>query len=472
MIIIENILMADSFAMFPAYPKNLSFNLKRLEANLIRSKIIINGDKTSYNAGDRATLNFPVGRMYDQRSVVLTAKCSTTASSGNYFPRGGLNSLIENLQITANQRVLQSTQGYNYIWNILADLTGYYSPEQEAKRLYENFDPSIRHTNVQGEGTPVLSNKHTTEGERDEYYFCVNQWLGYLSSSAATQNTNDLGQIVMTLTFAPNSCVWLGQADSTPATLSITSYKIEELTLTMDGITFTDSFYQDLVKQKLESDGLKIGYNDYIMATGNSVAKSTTGINHTAQFNTSSLDMLIATFRPSAYDTAGPLLLHTPGSGALTYPEVVFNPVGRTGTHGGFNNSVYFRRDGAGIDSSSWFVNSSPFSVNTNPIGIYNGMLQSLDFANIDIASGGLHKGCLTTGFFCSHYFADIISLENLAGDNNNYISGYDGDGGVISVQYRATFKSGVSGNVIPVIIAKVSKELTVKMGRALDLRE
>jgi len=110
------------------FPKNLAYNLKRLQGSIIKSKILISGDKSLYNSNERAMFNFPIGRMIDNRSICLTAKCSTT-TNGNYFPRGGLNSLIENLQITANSRVIQSTQYYNFIWNCLADVCGYFSPE-------------------------------------------------------------------------------------------------------------------------------------------------------------------------------------------------------------------------------------------------------------------------------------------------------------------------------------------------------
>ena len=456
------------------FPRNLSFNLKKLQGSIIKQKIVLNSDRSTYAPNDRAMFNFPLGRMIDSRSIVATAKC--TAGTGNHFPRGGLNSLIENLQITANSRVIQSTQAYNYIWNCLADISGYFSYEQAPKRIYENFDPSIKHTNVDGVGAPATDNACTANTGTDEYYFCVNNWLGFLNSSAPTWDTNNLGQIQMIITFAPNTCMWLGQAINAGATATVANYTIADFNLNMDTITFTNSLYYDLIKSQLEGNGLNIAYNDYLLSTGSSFTKSSTAtLTHTAQFSTNSLDAVIATFRPTNFNTAATLILATQGAATavLTYPEVIANPLSSEGTHGGFNNSVYFQRAGGGIKSSSWYINSQPFTVNSSPIQIFNNTLQALDYGNLDIASGGLHAGALTTGFYNKNYFVDILSLENLSGDNNNWVSGLGGNGGIIQVQYNATFSGASSeSTVFPHIIARVSKIMNVKIGRNIDIME
>jgi hypothetical protein len=457
------------------FPKNLAYNLKRLQGSIIKQKILLNSDRSTYAPNDRCVFNFPVGRMIDTRSIVLTAKC--TAGTGNHFPRGGLNSLIENLQITANSRVIQSTQAYNFIWNSLADVSGYFSPEQAGKRIYENFDPSIKHTNVDGVDSPIITNNLILNTGAEEYNFCVNNWLGFLNSSASVWDTNNLGQVQMIITFAPNTVMWLGTTVAAPPVLAaVANYTISDICLNMDTITFTNSLYYDLIKSQLEGQGLNIAYNDYLLSTGQSFTKSTSAtLTHTAQFSTNSLDAVIATFRTSTYNTATSLLLNsaiTTGN-QVSYSQVLADPISNEGNHGAFNNSVYFQRAGGGIKSSSWYINSQPFAINSSPIQIFNNTLQALDYANLDIASGGLHAGALTTGFYNKNYFLDILSLENLSGDNNNWVSGLGGNGGIIQVQYNATFSgASVESAVFPQIIARVSKIMNIKIGRNIDIME
>lgn len=461
------------------FPKNLAYNLKRLQGSIIKQKINIQSDKSSYAPNERIMINFPIGRMIDSRSVVATAKCR--AGTGNHFPRGGLNSLIENLQITANSRVIQSTQAYNYIWNMLADVSGYFSPEQVGKRLYENFDPSIAHTNVNGVAAPAITNNATVVAGNEEYYFCVNSWLGFLNSSAPTWDTNNLGQLQLIITLAPNTALWTG-AGAAGTAIAATDYTVSDFNLSMDTITFTNSTYYELVKSQLDGDGLNIAYNDYLYSIGRLETKSTSLFTHTAQFSTNSLDALIATFRHKSYNTIGPLLIGNAtysatlasitGSSKTSY-EILADPVNNEANHGLFNNSVYFQRCGGAIDNSSWYINSQPLTNNSSPIQIFNNTLQALDYANLDIASGGFHQGALTTGFYNKNYFVDILSLENLSGDNNNWVSGLGGNGGVIQVQYNFKFTAAsAESEVYPVIIAKVSKIMNVKIGRNIDIME
>lgn len=461
------------------FPKNLSYNLKRLSGSVIKQRITISSDKSSYNANERVMFNFPIGRMIDSRSVVATAKC-TTNTNGFHFPRGGLNSLVENLQITANSRVIQSTQMYNYIWNTLADISGYFSPEQSTKRMYENFDPSISHTNTRGEGAIVTANNAVANTSTESYYFAINSWLGFLSSSAPTWDTNNIGQIQVIITLAPDSCLWFGLPNTSTANLTGGTYKVEEFNLSMDTITFTNSLYYDLIKTQLEGNGLNIAYNDYLVSVGSSITKSTSFQTHTAQFSTNSLDMVLATFRPELYNTASVLLLANavPGTSnstgsSLTYNEVIATPVTNegAGVYGGFNNSRYYLRDGSGINQSSFYINSQPMIINSAPINIFQNLLLCLDYANIDIASGGFHGGAITTGFYNRNYFVDALSLENLSGDNNNWVSGLGGNGGVIQVQYNFSF-NGNTDKVFPIIIGKVSKIMNIKIGRNIDIME
>lgn len=423
--------------------------------------------------------NFPIGRMIDSRSIVATAKCR--AGTGNHFPRGGLNSLIENLQITANSRVIQSTQCYNYIFACLSDVSGYSSPEQAGKRLYENFDPSINHTNVDGIASPAITNNAVIVSGNEERYFCVNTWLGFLNSSAPTWDTNNLGQVQLIITLAPNSVMWTGAGAATTA-VSASDYTVSDFNLSMDCITFTNSLYYDLVKSQLEGGGLNIAYNDYLYSIGRLETKSTSLFTHTAQFSTNSLDSVIGTFRHKNYNTIGPLLIgdatysstlaSITGGTKISY-QILADPITNEANHGIFNNSVYFQRCGGGIESSSWYINSQPMTNNSTAIQIFNNTLQALDYGNLDIASGGFHQGALTNGFYNKNYFVDILSLENLSGDNNNWVSGLGGNGGVIQVQYNFKFAgASVENEIYPIIIAKVSKIMNIKIGRNIDIME
>lgn len=470
------------------FPRNLSFSLKRLQGSIIKQKIRVASDLSSYNSGQIINFYLPIGRMIDERSLVIyaTGDCSAGTNSGVHFPRFGLHSLIEQFQVSINSKPVQSTNFYNYVYNLIADLEGYSSLEQNSKRITENPDPSSYFNSVYSTTNGSGTNNDTTgitntlnitrQGNDTSFYMCANNFLGFFNGSCAVLDTNNYGSIKISLSTAPSGVLWLGAPTNAPS--GTCDYTLKNVYLTIDTITFTNSLYYDLVKSKLESDGLNIAFYDYIPFQLNSQTRHNGNINVATQINTSSLDQVIATFRPSNYSTQAKLVQSSQDSSAVSFYSIVCNPTGtNTKIGGAFNNSRYFLRDGAGLLNGSWYINSQPFTQLATPIEIFNNTLQATNYGNLDIGSGGLHAGCMSLGHFTRQYFADILSLENISGDNNWWVSGINGSGGVITIQYNANFgatssDTDLSTSVIPVIICRVSKVLNCKMGRALDLLE
>lgn len=469
------------------FPKNLSFNLKKMQGSMLKFKVKVQSDLSTYNSGQIINFYLPSGRMIDQRSlnIYATGDCSAGTNSGVHFPRLSLHSLIEQLQITINSKPVQTTNNYNFIYNTLFDLEGGSSLEQASKRITENPDPSVYYNSVYSTTTGSGTNNDTTgitctaniqrQGNDTNFYMCANNFLGFFNSSCVSLDTNNYGTIKISLTLAPASCLWLGAPTSAPS--GVCDYTLKNVYLTIDTLTFTNSLYQDMIATQLKGDGLNIAYYDYIPFQLNPVTRSSATINVSTMINTSSLDQVIATFRPSNYTTQNKLVLSSMDASALPFNKVLSDPTANTAKGGAFNNSRYFLRDGAGILNSSWYINSSPFNNAGTAVEIFNNTLQSLGYNALDIGSGGPHPGCLSLGHFCRHYFADILSLENISGDANWWVSGINGSGGSISIQYNAAFgatssDTDLSTTIIPVIICRVSKVLNCKMGRALDLLE
>lgn len=469
------------------FPRNLAFSLKRLQGSILKQKIKVNSDLSTYNSGQIINFYLPVGRMIDERSLVIyaTGDCSAGTSSGVHFPRFGLHSLIEQFQVSINSKPVQSTNLYNFIYNLIADLDSYSSFEQASKRITENYDPSSYFNSVYSTTNGSGTNNDTTgitntlnitrQGNDTNFYMCANNFLGFFNGSCSVLDTNNYGSIKISLTLAPSGVLWLGAPTTAPS--GVCDYSLKTVYLTIDTISFTNSLYYDMVKEKLETDGLNIAFYDYVAFQLNSQTRHNGTINVATQINTSSLDQVIATFRPSNYSTQTKLVLSSQDASAVSFNTVVCNPTGtNTKIGGAFNNSKYLQRDGAGFLNGSWFVNSQPFTQQANAIEVFNNTLQALNYANLD-TTGGLHPGCMSLGHYCRHYFADILSLENISGDNNWWVSGINGSGSTITIQYNCSFgatstDTDLSTSVIPVIICRVSKQLNCRMGRAIDLLE
>jgi hypothetical protein len=258
--------------------------------------------------------------------------------------------------------------------------------------------------------------------------------------------------------------------------------------MTIDRITFQSGTYYSTIASALtpESGGLKIGYYDYYLTTGTQSTKSG-GVSMNFNVNSASLDQLIACFRRTNYNVISPLVLYGANTSNVSYTksfsEVLANPISYSGSASdynadalpegmgdAFNNSVAFVSSGNDIVSSLWAVNSvsiTPYAL--PPHETYQNVLQYTGFQNLDLGTSGLHAGILNLQHFLKYYFVDICSLENISGDNNFWISGYDGRQGGINIQYNAVFGNN-SGTIIPYIYCRSTKVLTIKGGRQLEI--
>lgn len=471
------------------FPKNMAYSMSFLNGRLNKQRIKVSSDLSEYKGRDIINFYLPLGRMINLNSIVIYAK-GTCAGSGTgfKFPRYGIHSLINTLAVSVNNKILQNSTNYNYVYNIIADNEGVGSLEQSSKRITELYDPSIRlsdplsfngtlNNGTASNNVLIVNNALNNDNDVD-VRFCANNFLGFLGGgSVSCLDLNNLGQLKISITLEDASCLWYDGTGTAPTN---PSYKLNDVYLTCETVSFENSIYQELVKNQLETQGLNIGFYDYITYSLNPFTRHNGTVNTSIQINTNSLDLIIGSFRPSDYTTNKPLQLSSCDASSKTFNEVLANlsSSANVGIGGAFNQSYFYSRDGAGLTSASWYVNSTPFTQNANAIEIYNNMLQAENYRNIDIASGGMHPGCFSINRFMRQYYCDYLSLENISGDNKWWAgSGLAGNGGTIQVQYNATFgatstDTSLSTSLIPFLICRVSKILNVKMGRALDLRE
>ena len=470
------------------FPKNLAYSMRSLSGRLNKQRIKVSSDLSEYKGRDIINFYLPLGRMINLNSIVIYAKGTcTSTNAGAKFPRYGLHSLINTLQVSVNNKILQNSTNYGYVYNIIADNEGVGSLEQSTKRITELYDPSIRLDNALSfngtlnDGTAtnnvLIINNAISDADDEDIRFCANNFLGFLGGgSVSCLDLNNLGQLKISITLEDPACLWQDGTGTAPSNIA---YSLKDVYLTCETVSFENSIYQELVKNQLETAGLNIAYYDYITYSLNPFTRHNGTVNTSIQINTNSLDQCICTFRPSDYTTTKPLQLSSCNSSSKTFNEVLANlsSSANVGIGGAFNQSYFYVRDGAGLTSASWYVNSTPFTQNANAIEIFNNFLQAENYRNWDLGTGGMHPGCFSINRFMRQYYTDYLSLENISGDNNWWISGLSGNGGTIQIQYNATFgatsvDTSLSEKLIPFIICRVSKILNVKMGRALDLRE
>jgi hypothetical protein len=481
------------------FPKNLAYNLKKLDAGFSKTKVKIIPDNQTVAPNGIVRFRITGNGLYDLRSLCMymTGACSTdTNNRGVHFPRYSA-SLIENISITANNTTLCSINGYNMLYNKLMDVEGA-DISQYSKRMAsgERYDPSIRTTIGTGatDALTVVSNVLGATDSDSGEKLVVNNWLGILGScSTPVIDLADWGDLYINIQFAPTSVLWqsIDDADDEITSLVALKYTLSDVYMTIDRCSFQDPLYYNLKTEKLLSpEGLNVAYYDYFTAYGSSTERSSISMNFNV--NSASLDQVIVMLRPELYNDSvcRPLVLFGSTNAEATkriFTEVIANPAlydgqgttslgtvpsGFTNLGDAYNQVYYFISNADNLQGSKFSINSvdiDPYSV--PPIEVFNKVLQYTGFQNIDLGTSGLHAGIMSVHHFLKYYFVDICDLTNISGDNQFWISGIDGRGGGINVQYNATFRGTNSGvKVLPLAYCRSTKVLRINAGRQLTL--
>lgn len=492
------------------FPKNLAYNLKKLDAGFSKTKVKILPDNNQNSIKENGIVRFRItgNGLYDFRTLCMymTGSCTNGTGQKVHFPRYS-SSLIENMSITANNTTLCSINQYNFLYNTLMDLEGA-DISQMAKRdsAGERHDPSTyftipdaSHKTSDNPNVPisVVNNVLNATDNDSKVPLCINNWIGMLGSlSTPIVDLADWGDLYINIQFAPSAVCWFGgNADATTAdnTPTAPSYTLESIFLTIDRCSFQDPLYYSLKTEKLLSpEGLNVAYYDYFNCQFGSATKSS-GVSLNWNVNSASLDQVLVSYRHASHQTIKPLILYGAGSSEAddrkTFREVLANPVSFTDNPSAnvitayytnlgdaFNNSLYLMRAGASISGSKFAINSidiDPYKL--TPLEIYNKVLQYIGFANLDMGTSGLHAGCMSIHHFTKYYFVDICDLTNISGDNQFWICGLDGRGSGINIQYNADFTAGGSSNpngesVFPVAYCRSTRVLKINAGRQLVL--
>jgi hypothetical protein len=209
--------------------------------------------------------------------------------------------------------------------------------------------------------------------------------------------------------------------------------------------------------------------------------------------NSSSLDKVLVSFKHklSTDGTVYPLVLHgaNVNSSTLgnyrTLPEILGGYVlyenDGTGTDtvaamnslgDYFNNSIYFMRSGANFLTSKWSVNSVDIDTYAlPPIEVFNKYLKHDNFANLDAGAGCINASCPSLYHFLKYFFVDSLDLTLQTGnDPNMWVSGLNGSGSGLNLQYTATFDTTADATITPVAWCRSTKILKVSAGRQLQI--
>jgi hypothetical protein len=455
-----NSTLPSTFNIPVAYLKNYSQQLMKIW-----------GDKTdTLNPSDLLRFKLP-NTVIDMKTLNFIFEFTTSAVGTNtqtqnrYFPRLSA-SILGSVAVYINGVLVDNCQNYNQLFCLLYDAQS--ASTTSSLRYQEANDPSFKSA-VSNTGTITNTIQGNSTGSTDDSdisrQFSIRSWISFLGSlNTSIIDVSKIGEVILEFTMAPTSIIWKGAqpAGGAVASPSVQNYTVKNYYMTVNRISFGDDLYSSYLDNLISTGRYKLTYLSYLTARGSSVVKTT---NPTLQLsvNANTMTKIIATCVPSTYTTES-LLQNT--SQTLTYGEQLT----KVNTYPDlFNNSIYFKKDFCGLDTSQIIINSvpqTPFPLKLEQI--YSENLNILG-SDSDLKATG-HPGAYSLASWTKYYAYHLTSFSHRVAGKEDIISGYNSKNSSIQVKWEMFFNSGSTDSVYPTLWVETYRELTIGADRQILL--
>lgn len=288
-----------------AQPRNLDYYLQRMSGYSKNTIKIQPQTKFAYNAGDTVIFRLPTNSIIDLHSLQLKLTGLLTNTTANEASMGWprfTQSLFRRVDVTMGgmQTGLGSLHDYGFLYNLLG----------QHKIPAARYAHDLAATDMAEETSIALANPPAGQRSDAGQYFeiaggatslykplTVSSWLGVFGGQFMRfLDTNILPDIEIRLMLAPDTICPCFPIDSA-------HYTIQNLSLSMESISFGDGSYRAIVDQRMASgDPLLVPFFNWSGFEGTAADSS---LNQQFTIGTESLNAIMGTIRPGNYDGLG-----------------------------------------------------------------------------------------------------------------------------------------------------------------------
>jgi len=466
-----------------SYPATFFYNLAKLQGSLSKNLIKITSDNVNASPSTISNIRLPIGALINMDATALYFKVDILGTNVT-IPARYASTFIKRMSLSINNTSVAIINDYNLLYNIYADCTN----KDYTKGVGGEFlDNSIIWTEAVGASDQTAitgaSALLASTTKQTSMQFCINNWIGVLgSASTRIWNTASMGEIVLSVEWAPNFEVLGGTAESSSTTYTAAdTYSVSDIYLQTEALSFSDDMYYNSVMDK----DLKIGFNDYVVTRFAQVQKKNS-INVSTYISAGSIDHVLGT-AVLPQSVPKPMVAYgSLGTGAgeanvanrfkylsdpVTYDSNASSTASENIYGDGFYSTLAMQRCLQHLETSQFSINNK--ALNYSPLNkyeVFQNNLNALGYEGVDASANGMHSGVVSLLHFYKYYGFCMQSLE-LIDKDQFYISGLSSAGSSCAINWVATF-SGASNTlaVVPVIVAKLSKVLHVGKGREISI--
>lgn len=457
-------------------------------------RIIPSSGQQDLKPNDIVIMSLPVGSVQDLRTFCLNFDFESNGSGTviQGMPKW-TSSLIDTMDIYVNGQNIQHIPYYNWWYNTLKDFKKGY--REAMKELNVNADPSVIST-IDNTGAITTYNTYKSTGQADQDKFkgsyTINDYIGFLGEcSPSIIDTNLFGTIEIHIKLAPATILFREGG----ATAS--DYTIKNLYGFIDKLDFKDERYYAVQETIMNSNTpLKIPYKNYRIHTGSELA---TGKESTTRFteSTNSLDKIHLSFLDGNRNTQGALSLgdttkEIVDAAVASYADV--NTYLNGSFKAGFiapsqynyenllvaghtdllNNSKYFKRNGLGIGTVQFEINSQDLP--SFPLNITNQYQETMKaFELNDSDDKNINPSMKSIQIWERDFYLCTLSTSHINDKSDTtFISGLNTQATSMNIAVKCTQSTTLATNAAqkctPIVCCEMTSILLVNSGRQISV--
>jgi hypothetical protein len=418
-------------ASYPAAVKYFASKLSNLSRNTVRIFPLANPTAT---AGTTLTVQLPSNTLCDMRSFALhaTGSTTTTATSGNpsvVFPQH-IEVMIDQVSVeVSGQMIDPGANNTSTLMKAAMDFHGLGSTNSFSKRcVLQNGDLVTQ--GLVSAGALVASTLQTSQP------FVFSNWLGFLGSvQPEVLDTGAVGDVRINFRFSPNTTLVANTAATGPA------YSFTNIYASVATISIDDGLYYEMVNQMLAQRPIPVMFDRWL-----SFANGLVSVSQATRFSlsTQSLDAAVG-------------ILINPNAANQTLDTVA-------------NSSEYFKRDGSGVATSQFTINSVLFpSWPAPPEHVY---LTSLNNWGDVLRDGtvGTSPYLNTLANWLASGFVHVERFDMPRDAGSRLISGIDTRGSSANAFWQTTASGSGSTTAYAWVFVKCTATMMVGQYRAIDM--
>ena len=456
-------------------------------------RIIPSSGQQDLTANDIVILTLPVGSVIDLRTFVINFAFETTGDATHMvgMPKW-TSSLIDTMDIYVNGINVQHIPYYNWWYNTLKDFKKGHN--EAIKQLNVNADPSTLSV-MANTGVITKYNATTNTGVADinKYKgdFTINDFIGFLGEcQPSIIDTSLFGTIEIHIRLASEKVL-------TATTGGTQGYTISKLYAYVDKLDFKDERYYMIQEQIMKSGSpLKIPYKNYRVHIGSELA---TGKESTTRFteSTNSLDKIHLSFLDGGRMTAGDLVLgdvtsNIPAAtgadvaGINTYLDLYLKDGGISNKHWNYenilasgstnllNNSKYFRRNGLGVGTVQFEINSQDLpSFPLDLVNQYQETMKAMELNENEQAT--INPSIKSMNIYEKDFYLCTLSTSHINDKSDTtFISGLNTQATSMNVAVKVTQSTTKATNAAqkctPIVCCEMTSILLVSAGRQISV--